>query len=96
MLATLPRDLSPWTMFVNADIIVQAVMVGLAFALVKDLRSDPLVVRRKYAEEAIEQAVVTGVTAHGDDFVIAVDSDPEKSAGWSAAPKEEDAAERSG
>ena len=32
MLATLPRDLSPWTMFVNADIIVQAVMVGLAFA----------------------------------------------------------------
>ena len=32
MLATLPRDLSPWSMFVNADIVVQAVMVGLAFA----------------------------------------------------------------
>ena len=32
MLATLPRDLSPWAMFVNADIVVQAVMVGLAFA----------------------------------------------------------------
>jgi biopolymer transport protein ExbB len=28
----LPRNLSPWNMFVNADIVVQAVMVGLAFA----------------------------------------------------------------
>ena len=32
VLSTLPRDLSPWSMFVNADRIVQAVMVGLAFA----------------------------------------------------------------
>jgi tonB-system energizer ExbB len=30
----LPRDLSPWTMFVNADAIVQAVIVGLACASV--------------------------------------------------------------
>ena len=30
--ATLPRDLSPWGMFMQADIIVKAVMVGLAFA----------------------------------------------------------------
>jgi biopolymer transport protein ExbB len=29
---TLPRDLSPWSMFASADILVQAVMVGLAFA----------------------------------------------------------------
>ncbi|TGS12343.1 tonB-system energizer ExbB [Mesorhizobium sp. M2E.F.Ca.ET.209.01.1.1] len=29
---TLPHDLSPWGMFMNADIIVKAVMVGLAFA----------------------------------------------------------------
>ena len=28
----LPRDLSPWSMFVNADILVQAVILGLAFA----------------------------------------------------------------
>jgi biopolymer transport protein ExbB len=28
----LPRDLSPWSMFVNADVIVQAVILGLAFA----------------------------------------------------------------
>jgi biopolymer transport protein ExbB len=30
----LPRDLSPWGMFLGADIVVKAVMVGLAFASV--------------------------------------------------------------
>jgi choline-glycine betaine transporter len=52
------------------------VMVGLAVALVKDLRSDPLMVRQQYAAEAVHQAVITGVTEHGDDFVINVSKDP--------------------
>ena len=52
------------------------VMVGLAVALVKDLATDPLVVRRQYAMEAVEAAVVAGVTEHGDDFVIPVEKDP--------------------
>jgi biopolymer transport protein ExbB len=30
--AALPRDLSPWGMFINADIVVKAVIIGLAFA----------------------------------------------------------------
>src|SRR3954470_17851081 len=30
--ALLPRNLSPWGMFVNADVVVRAVMIGLAFA----------------------------------------------------------------
>jgi biopolymer transport protein ExbB len=30
--ATLPHDLSPWGMFLNADIVVKVVMVGLVFA----------------------------------------------------------------
>lgn len=30
--ATLPHDLSPWGMFMQADIVVKAVMIGLAFA----------------------------------------------------------------
>ncbi len=30
--ATLPRDLSPWGMFLNADIVVKVVMLGLIFA----------------------------------------------------------------
>jgi choline-glycine betaine transporter len=53
------------------------VMIGLAVALVKDLRNDPLMVRRQYAEEAVHRAVITGVTEHGDDFVINVDRDPD-------------------
>jgi biopolymer transport protein ExbB len=32
--ATLPRDLSPWGMFMQADWVVKAVMIGLAFASV--------------------------------------------------------------
>ena len=32
--ALLPRDLSPWGMFVNADVVVKAVMVGLVIASV--------------------------------------------------------------
>jgi choline/carnitine/betaine transport len=57
------------------------VMIGLAVALVKDLRADPMMVRRRYAREAVEQAVIAGVTEHGDDFVIAVDRDPEAEEG---------------
>ena len=52
------------------------VMIGLAVALVRDLREDPLVVRRQYAVEAVSSAVVSGVTQHGDDFVISVEKDP--------------------
>ena len=32
--ATLPHDLSPWTMFMAADYVVKGVMIGLAFASV--------------------------------------------------------------
>ncbi len=52
------------------------VMIALCVALVKDLRSDPLVVRRRYGGAAVEQAVVHGVTRHGDDFSIAVEERP--------------------
>ncbi len=49
------------------------VMVGLGWALVKDLRDDPLMVRRRYAAAAVEKAVVTGATLHGDDFALSVE-----------------------
>jgi choline/carnitine/betaine transport len=53
------------------------VMVGLAVALVKDLRRDPMMVRKRYAAGAIDDAVIAGVCEHGDDFVIAVERDPD-------------------
>ena len=34
-------------------------------------------VRRKYGEEAVEAAVIAGVSEHGDDFVLSIDRDPE-------------------
>ncbi|MDT9592285.1 BCCT family transporter [Nocardioides zeae] len=57
---------------IAASVPFVVVMIGLCFALVKDLRTDPIVVRGTYAVQAVEQAVVTGVTEHGDDFVIEV------------------------
>ncbi len=58
------------------------VMIALCVALVKDLRTDPLVVRREYAVQAVEQAVVAGVTEHGNDFVLSIEaSEPGEGAG---------------
>lgn len=51
------------------------VMVGLCVALVKDLSRDPLIVRTAYARQAVHDAVVAGVTEHGDEFVIPVEHD---------------------
>ena len=48
-------------------------MIGMAVALVKDLQTDPMAVRRAYAREALKQAVVAGVKEHGDDFVLSID-----------------------
>ena len=45
--------------------------------LAKDLPHDPLMVRRPYAAEAVDTAVITGVQQHGDDFVIAVEKHPD-------------------
>jgi choline/carnitine/betaine transport len=53
------------------------VMVGLAVALAKDVRSDPMMLRRTAAAEAVEQAVVDGITRHGDDFVLVVEPGPD-------------------
>lgn len=49
------------------------IMIGLSAALMADLRNDPMMVRRRYGEEAVEQAVIAGVTEHGDDFMLAVE-----------------------
>jgi choline/carnitine/betaine transport len=62
------------------------VMVGLAVALAKDVRSDPLMLRRTAAAEAVEQAVVEGITRHGDDFVLVVEPAPDSSGDTPTGP----------
>lgn len=49
------------------------IMIGMAVSLMKDLKTDPMAVRGAYARAALSQAVVAGVTEHGDDFVLSVD-----------------------
>jgi len=53
------------------------VMVGIAWALVKELRHDPMMVRRRYAAQVVENAVVTGVTQHGDEWALTVEPSDE-------------------
>ncbi|EGD44169.1 choline/carnitine/betaine transporter family protein [Nocardioidaceae bacterium Broad-1] len=63
------------TITIVAALPFTVIMVGLVVALQKDLQSDPIIVRGQYAAEAVEQAVITGVTEHGDDFALAVIED---------------------
>ena len=58
MVATLPRDLSPWGMFLNADIVVKAIMLGLVFASLVTwtvwlAKTIELVIARRQAQQSI-------------------------------------------
>ncbi len=46
------------------------VVIGIMIAWAKDLRTDPYMLREKYARAAIAQGVRLGITDHGDDFVF--------------------------
>ncbi|MCV7227898.1 hypothetical protein [Mycolicibacterium komossense] len=48
-----------------------------AVTTVEYLRNDPTMVRQRYAAQAVDGAVIAGVNEHGDDFVIAIEEDPE-------------------
>ncbi|MFN5690431.1 MAG: tonB-system energizer ExbB, partial [Bradyrhizobium sp.] len=63
--STLPEALSPWTMFLQADMVVKAVMIGLALASVATWTV--LVVKTIQLRAALRVARValgTAVTAH--------------------------------
>ncbi|MGE2736395.1 BCCT family transporter [Mycolicibacterium vaccae] len=66
------------TITIIASLPFLLVMIAMAVALVRDLRRDPKVVRREYAAEVVDSAVVAGVTRHGDNFVLSVERDPNK------------------
>lgn len=48
------------------------VLILVMIAFIKELRSDPRTIREAYARQAVTDAVVEGVEAHGDDFALAV------------------------
>jgi choline/carnitine/betaine transport len=58
---------------ISAGLPFVLVMVGMMVALTKDLRRDPLMLRNQRGDEIVEQAVIEGVTEHGDeDFGLVV------------------------
>ncbi|WP_432093659.1 BCCT family transporter [Streptomyces sp. bgisy100] len=64
----------------NLTILVAApftlVMIGLCWALLRDLRTDPLIVRGEIGEEAVETAVIAGHEKFGGDFEIRIGPAP--------------------
>lgn len=46
------------------------ILIGVMVSWGLDLRNDPLMIRRRYALEAIRQGVRRGIGEHGDDFVF--------------------------
>ncbi len=58
------------------------VIMGMMFAWAKDLRTDPFVLRVRYADAAIAQGIRRGIELHGDDFVFGASHvDAEEGAG---------------
>jgi biopolymer transport protein ExbB len=94
--ALLPRNLSPWNMFVNADIVVQAVMVGLAFAslvtwtiwLAKtvEIRRKTAIAKRRIGllEADTVLSAVEQASRGGDDAVAQIIQSAAREAGLSA------------
>ncbi|MFD4903062.1 BCCT family transporter [Streptomyces sp. NPDC057699] len=60
----------------NLTILVAApftiVMVGMCVALMRDLRHDPMIVRREFGVEAVESAVIEGHAKYDGDFEIRI------------------------
>ncbi|GAA0970754.1 Betaine/ectoine transporter LcoP [Nocardioides aquaticus] len=48
------------------------VMLLIIVAWVRDLRTDPYILRHRYAEAAVRNAVLQGVERYGDDFALEV------------------------
>lgn len=48
------------------------VVLGVMWAWAKDLRTDPYMIRRRFAKAAIAEGVRAGIAEHGDDFVFGV------------------------
>jgi biopolymer transport protein ExbB len=68
--ATLPRDLSPWGMYLNADPVVKAVLIGLAFASIVTwtvwlAKTVEIVCAKRRVREAMNKLVRVRSTAEG-------------------------------
>ncbi|MFE7132457.1 BCCT family transporter [Streptomyces sp. NPDC057638] len=63
------------TILVAAPFVV--VMIGMCVALMRDLRDDPLIVRKEMGTEVVESAVIAGHEKYDGDFEIRIGPTPE-------------------
>lgn len=49
------------------------ILMLLMVAFIKDLHTDPMMIRQEYAEQAMANAVKAGIDEHGDDFALTVE-----------------------
>ena len=54
------------------------ILIGVMISWGIELRNDPLMIRRRYALEAIKGGVRQGIDEHGDDFVFGISQVPEE------------------
>ena len=52
------------------------IVIGIMYSWAKDLRTDPYMIRRKFAKAAIAQGVKRGIDEFGDDFVFGASEVP--------------------
>ncbi len=52
-------------------------MIVMMYALWKDLSTDPLIIRWRYGQAALDESVRTGVRRYGDDFALQVARAPD-------------------
>lgn len=58
------------------------IMIIMCFALVKELRNDPMMIREMYEQTAISNAVRYGIEEHGNNLELSVEPvDPESYCG---------------
>ncbi|ACV07965.1 BCCT family transporter [Jonesia denitrificans] len=67
------------------------VTIGVMITWAKDLRTDPFIIRRTYAQEAIAQGVRRGIDEHGDAFVFSVNEVPEAEGAGANFPSDDPA-----
>lgn len=69
------------------------ILILMAVSLWKDLRSDPIFIRRQYETWAVEKAVRRGIDEHGDNFTLAIEPTTEETFEYGAGADFESDAE---
>lgn len=62
---------------VSASLPFAIILVGVMVAFYKDLSTDPMIIRRRFARAAIEQGVRRGIDVDGDDLIFGAQHAPE-------------------